>query len=199
MQWWEDMEMPIVNRSQKSALGFSLIEVLVSLIVISLGILGASGLLLKAMSNSKTSESRTVAAMQASSLANSMYANRLFWADTSKSISFQTDGETIVSQTNITADSTTNCNTSSAVCNAKQMAEYDVGQWKLSLNRALPGATSKVACQPSASNLPQNCLIDISWVEGFVNSSTASVNESTAIAETSATDGTRHFFLHVNP
>lgn len=181
------------RRAGRVNTGFSLIEVLVAVLVIALGILGTSGLLVAALSASKTAQSRTVAAMQASSLASAIYTQRGFWGNASQSPGFAATGTTVTRQTQMTISEAPNC---SSHCSAKQMAEYDVRQWLTSLNQALPGAESDVTCSSSgAASQPQHCVIEIRWRENYVQSG-RSVD---ALDDTAATSGTRKFFLHLNP
>ena len=65
----------VAPRCRRSA-GFSLIEVLVSLVVLSLGLLGIASLLGTSLSGSHTSSVRTQAIVLASDIASRMRANR---------------------------------------------------------------------------------------------------------------------------
>ena len=61
------------------ARGFSLIEVMVAVIVICIGVLGIAKMQALALSNTNTSRLRSLAAIEAASLAASMHSNRNFW------------------------------------------------------------------------------------------------------------------------
>src|ERR1700747_1698188 len=63
------------NRGQQ---GFSLIEILVAVLVISIGLLGIAKMQALAISNTGNSRLRALAALEASSLASTMQADRTY-------------------------------------------------------------------------------------------------------------------------
>jgi prepilin-type N-terminal cleavage/methylation domain-containing protein len=68
------------HRINKGVRGFSLIEVLVALIVVSVGLLGIAKMQAVAYSSTGVASKRSLAAIEAASLASSMHANRAYWA-----------------------------------------------------------------------------------------------------------------------
>src|SRR5271165_540814 len=60
--------------------GFSLVEVMVALVVCALGLLGLAKMESLAVVSTAVASSRSLAAIQASSLAAAMHANRGYWA-----------------------------------------------------------------------------------------------------------------------
>jgi type IV pilus assembly protein PilV len=60
--------------------GFSLVEVLVSIVVISIGLLGVAKIQALALSSTGTGRMRAMAAFAAASLAATMHADRQYWA-----------------------------------------------------------------------------------------------------------------------
>ena len=69
----------LAGRSPRQA-GFSLIEVMVALVVCSIGLLGLAKMESLALSSEDLSGNRTIAAIEASSLAAMMHADRGYWA-----------------------------------------------------------------------------------------------------------------------
>src|SRR5579871_1527755 len=63
------------------AAGFSLIEVMVALIVLSVGLLGIARMQTLALSSTNVASKRSLAAIEAASLAASMHENRGYWAN----------------------------------------------------------------------------------------------------------------------
>lgn len=175
--------------SKRKVAGFSLIETLVSILIISLGIMGTSSLLIKGMSNAKTASLRSIAAMQASSLAAAMYANRTFWASRANAISFTSSGTSLATKSSNLDTSQTSC----SACTPAQLAGLEASTWAASLGNALPDAKSDVSCPAVADNAAHNCTIKISWSERFVDSG------KNAAAASAATAGERNYFLHVEP
>ena len=114
--------------------GFTLIEVLVSVFVLALGVIGVAGMQLTAMRNSQVSNYQTVAVQLAAELADKMRSNAVEMAKTDDSNAFiftynsATDGEPTVG---------TKCY--ATTCTAEQMADFDVYEWKQRLRALLPG------------------------------------------------------------
>lgn len=182
------------------SLGFSLLEVMISLIIISLGILGITGMLIKGMSNAKSANQRTIAALQASSLAASMYANRAFWAAPSPAVSFSTQWgaskPSITSSTNINFIDASSCDGAGKKCTPQQIAGADAQNWINSINSSLANGASNVSCTTRSDGafMINNCDITLSWTEKFVDASNKISSSSSA-----ATSGTRTYTLHVLP
>lgn len=187
------------SRAARRPGGFTLIEVLVALVIISLGILGATGLMLKAMASAKASSLRTVAALQAASLASAMYANRIYWADTAQSPCFSTSGGGTPGCSYLTvASPATEC----SPCTATARAIADLAAWRDSVEAALPQAKLDVNCldgTPGATaqaSRPQSCSIRLAWNEHFIDVRHADNPQPIASA---ATFGSRAYVLHVTP
>lgn len=165
--------------------GFSLIEVLVSILIISIGLLGTSYLLIKGSSNAKTSSLRATAAAQASSLASSMYANNEFWNQRNQLIAFKTNKTNIDSISTNIITTKENCGN----CTPAELAGADIKSWLGSLATALPEAKSEVNCPAVTTNKTRSCIIKITWTEHFFGGNEAS--------ESAATFGNRDYFLHI--
>ena len=74
----ENAQHPNPYRTQ----GFSLIEVMVAVVVICIGLLGIAKMQAMALSNTNMSRQRSLAAIEAASIAASMHSNRQYWAGT---------------------------------------------------------------------------------------------------------------------
>ena len=97
--------------------GFSLMEVLIALVILSIGLLGIAGLQATSKRTSYEAFQRTTATMLAQDIIERMRANN-----------------TQLSAYNGTVDTTTitytDCGTSTADCTAAQLATYDLYQWQ---------------------------------------------------------------------
>src|ERR1700754_3026480 len=62
------------------ARGFSMIEVMVALIIISVGLLGIAKMQALALSSTGTARLRSLAAIEAASLASVMHSDRAYWS-----------------------------------------------------------------------------------------------------------------------
>jgi type IV pilus assembly protein PilV len=149
--------------------GFSLVEVMVALVVCSVGLLGLAKMESLALSSTGVAGSRSIAAIQASSLAAAMHANPGYWAagvaPASTSISVIGGVLTITDPGLATV---TTCLTPGATsCTPALMAAYDVRQWATALQTVLPGYLTTINCTITVG-IPVTCTIQIQWSENAV-------------------------------
>jgi type IV pilus assembly protein PilV len=171
--------------------GFSLVEVMVAVVVICVGLLGIAKMQALALSNTTIARQRSLAAMQAASLASAMHSNREYWAGAAPPATFTSaqGGNAIPvvasSDANLAAGVTaalpawptdpTLC--MNFTCSNEQLAAFDVAWWLVSLNNLLPNPSSSISCQPVA---PVACIIQISWTENVVNNNSGQTNAPNA-------------------
>jgi type IV pilus assembly protein PilV len=196
--------------------GFSLVEVLVALLVISIGLLGIAKMQALALSNTNGGRLRALAALQAESLASTIQAERNYWGNVSADLTIgittsggsstinSTDNSANVNATITCAASSTttiggcsgglDCTKTSTPCNAQTMAAYDLQQWAGRVQQLLGQDVVQIFCNKLTPTVPVTCRITINWTEAQVNSTTS---ES---AFTSATAvGLPSYQLFVNP
>jgi len=172
--------------------GFSLVEVLVALVVLGIGLLGIAKLEAAAFSNTTVAARRSLAAVEADSLAASMHVNRGYWssldpAGATVTVAGSTvtvgAGAGILLAAAVAAPPT--CNSVVTACTVANLAAYDLAQWALALNAVLPNSTGTVACGIGS---PLVCTINIEWYENAVavNSQEASTAASAASAASAA-------------
>jgi len=113
--------------------GFTLLEVLVSLLVLSIGLIGVAGLQLLGVSNSRDAYFRTQAVMLSYDISDRMRANQ----DAVDSATYSGHAGTL----NSSCRSTTGCTSA-------QMAGDDVALWKQAL-ASLPGGEGVVCIDSS--------------------------------------------------
>lgn len=139
----------------KKQSGFSMLEVLVSLIIILLGALGMAGIQMLSISNTEIARYQSLAALLASSMAAEIQGNKAFWSAAPTGISV-TGGA--VSG----GPSGGSCGTG---CSASQVAGNSLQTWATSINSVLPpGATGTVNC----ANTPAVCTVLLTWLENNV-------------------------------
>jgi type IV pilus assembly protein PilV len=148
--------------------GFSLVEVLVALIIIGVGMLGIAKIQALAYASTATASLRSLAAIEASSLAAAMRANRNYWSTAAATApqTISVTGNVVTASTDAQLiGSAVDCSVS--VCSVSaQLAAYDLSQWGKSLNALLPADTASVVCQPPVTlAYPVGCSITVSWVE----------------------------------
>jgi type IV pilus assembly protein PilV len=176
------------KQSLNNRRGFSMVEVMVALVVLSTGLLGIAKVQALAYSSTATASKRSLAAMEASSLAAAMRANRLYWSTASapNPLTITSSGST-PTISDATLGTAINCvfgtTGSVAPCTTAQMAAYDLQQWAASLSALLPNAGADIRCP---LNTPVICTITISWDEKTVavNQQASAFNQSAPVQST---------------
>jgi len=119
-----------INHNIKKQSGFNLIEVMVALVIFSIGLLGLAGLQQVGLVQNTTAMQRTQAMSLAYDILDRMRNN--------KSEDYSS----------VTSASSPNCVTSA--CNTSQTASYDIYEWNLALADALPNGTGFITGSPTA-------------------------------------------------
>jgi type IV pilus assembly protein PilV len=170
------------HRRQKGrpprAAGFTLVEVLVALIIIAVGMLGLAKIQALAYASTGIAGSQSLAALQASSLASAMRANRSYWSTVANNFSFTNTAGTLASTDATLTNTTYTC---TSACTPAQVAAHDLTAWTASLTAVLPKPTATISCLTAAG-----CSITIAWVENNV-SVNAQTQGSTALQQQSYT------------
>lgn len=179
--------------TKRQALGFSMIEVLVSLVIIAFGLLGLSRMQAAALANTQIARARSLIALQASSLAAAMHGNRAFWAEGAAPGTASAIGTTITDASNI-LNATVDCSpTATATCTPAQMAAYDVQTWVANMNDRFPSYTATITCTTVVGQ-PISCVINVNWAEKYI-----AINRSTTTAGGATQTATQQFSLYVEP
>jgi type IV pilus assembly protein PilV len=137
--------------------GFTLLEVLIAVLVFSIGLLGVAGMVLASMRGTHTAQLHTQAIVQAQWIGDAMRANQTGVMDGNYDID--------------PAPSTGSANCD-AGCSAAQAATRDLQRWGSQLAQALPAGRGSINCE---LNPPQRegrdafpaglCTIRITWSE----------------------------------
>lgn len=138
------MAQPLPNSSPTLQRGISLIEVLITIVILAIGLLGISALQITSMRNQNDSYARSLAVQQAGDMAERMQANEA--------------GVTAGNYNNIsTTPADPNCFASG--CTAAQMAQYDAYEWNTDNAALLSNGAGTVAGPDAAGQY----LISVSW------------------------------------
>ena len=156
--------------------GFTLMEVLVALVIISIGLLGIAAMQASAVASTHSAQSESLVSIEARSLADAMQANPIYWhggnfPTSAFSVEAPAAGATMGTVTDSTLGAAGPDCTQTA-CTDVQLAAYDVQTWGAQLNAQVPGATGSILCHAAA---PTACSITVSWSQ----KATAAVNEGT--------------------
>jgi type IV pilus assembly protein PilV len=168
----------------RRASGFSLLEVLVALVVLSVGLLGIAKMQALGLSSTTVAGKRALAALEADSLAATMHENRAYWS-TGAAVGTQTFTGVV--------NGAASClqGVAAGPCTPAQLAAYDLQVWALNLNQLLPNYVATVNCQ----NNPVTCLVTITWTEKTLAIST----NGQASAATAGGTNTPDYTLFVEP
>lgn len=142
--------MPIIYRPNIRILrnqnGFSMVEILITVLVLSLGLLGMAGLITTGMRSNAVAQYRSIATQQTLDMADRMRANLV--------------AVRAGSYDAITANIPTSNDCVASECSAAQMAAYDHAQWNTANSRSLPGGAGTVV-----GNLTAGFVITLMWTE----------------------------------
>lgn len=151
----------------KTYRGFTLLEVLIALLVFSLGLLGMAGLLIVSVKTNHSAYLRTQASFLAQSMADRMRANvPRVWTNDYNAAYPTADADPCAS---------------GAACSRADMATRDKAEWSTQLTDFLPNAAANILCAPTAgasvsaedaeNGAPYQgtCAMTISWNESTVN------------------------------
>jgi type IV pilus assembly protein PilV len=161
----------------RRARGFSLMEVMVALVVSTVGLLGLAKMEALAMSSTGVASSRSLAAIEASSLAAAMHANPGYWqagvAPASILISTASNPYAAAAPCTLTGASS---------CAPAAMAANDLNQWAGAVGNVLPGYLATISC--SQANFPVTCTIQLQWTENGVAVSAQQTQMSNLVTPT---------------
>jgi type IV pilus assembly protein PilV len=162
--------------------GFSLVEVMVAVLIISIGLLGIAKMEALSLSNTGNSRLRALAALQASSLASTMQADRNYWSTVPTAttpLTATVTGGAVTVASDGTLKSAPNCK--NVVCTVANMAAFDLTDWAGSINTLIPSSSTALNCSVPAAGSPPTCTITVTWTENLVNANSAQSNSTTAV------------------
>ena len=132
------------------ARGFSLLEVLITMAVSALALLGAAVLTLHAMKFNQSGRYRTQAVVLSGDIAERIEANK----DGALAGSYEVAAGVAVA-------ALTDC--AASACSTSDLAIYDLAQWVTAVGQLLPGGSAQIT-QSVATN-PTTYQIVVSWVD----------------------------------
>lgn len=128
---------------RRRSAGVSLIEVLISIVIASIGLLALAGVNVSSIRYTKMSQYRGTATQLASDIAERMRANKVGLA----SYNFQTDFAT---QSALVAAAQA-CDSYVVTCTAAALADYDLRTWLSTVRDQLPNGSAFIASQAAQS------------------------------------------------
>jgi type IV pilus assembly protein PilV len=159
-----------IHRTHQLA-GFTLIEVLVAVLVLAIGLLGLAALQVTGLRNNHSAYLRSQATTLALDMADRMRANKI--AVDNPSVAADDNQYALVTGAEIGTDPGYDCAStfpgSQTTCTSSQMAQIDIYQWLMLLQKALPSGTGTVTCNDRLATDGDTCttgsvhVIAITW------------------------------------
>ena len=176
--------------------GFSLVEVLVSVLITSIAVVGLIGMQGIAARNMQTARTRSIVAMQAESLATAMHGNRRFWSFGNAPANFRVAGTTIPDPSGLLKTQSVRCTSETPAptgeCTPDNLASFDVQTWASSMAQLVPTYQAASECGTDETR-SFTCALTITWVERYVRNAQTVANDSLA------TSGMQSFTLYIQP
>ncbi|MBU6421120.1 MAG: type IV pilus modification protein PilV [Gammaproteobacteria bacterium] len=120
------------------ASGFSLLEVLISLVIVAVGLLGIAGLMSNTLKSNDSAAMRTQATAQAYNIIDRMRAN----------MTGVFAGNYVVGMPSSAATGALPSTCTGAACSSPALATYDIGQWEYELAKLLPQGRGSISITP---------------------------------------------------
>ena len=158
----------------KNQRGFSMIEVLVTLLIVSLALLGTAGLQAYAMRLNQGGQFRTQAVFLAADLAERMEANKAGVVAGSYALALSSDPGAL----------STACMT--GTCTAATLAAFDLSQWQSAIAASLPQSSWSVV---NAGGSPSTVTITLNWVDRRADTTFAAANAASAVGSDASGTG----------
>lgn len=135
--------------------GFSMLEILITLVIVATALFGTAGLQANAMRMNQGGQFRTQAVFLASDIAERMEANKAEAVTTSNYV--------VASFTNVVSGYTADC--TAVVCSSADLASWDLNQWETAIvNLGLPQASWQITqIQTIPANPPNNPIASATY------------------------------------
>jgi type IV pilus assembly protein PilV len=157
---------------KRTSKGFTLIEVLIAVLVLSIGLLGVAGTLVTASHSAGSNYLKQQGVQYAYGIVDRMHANPSA-ADNPSS----TTNPYVVSLAAPAATIANDCTTAS--CTPAQLAAYDVWQWQTDLKNNLPNGLGSVGVAAGGSDGQTTIVtVTVQWGDQPAPSSTAATTNS---------------------
>jgi type IV pilus assembly protein PilV len=177
-------------KNRRASQGFTLIEVLVAVVVVSLGMLGIAATLFASARSATSGYTRQIAVQYAYDIIDRMRANQVEAA--------QAGGPYTATISTTAPSSSPSENCLDTTCTAAEMAAYDVWDWETQLWKNLPQGSGSVTIA-AGSNDTYTVTVTVTWNDaagtsafaqgsgGYSSSSTTGTNLGSYTVVTSLT------------
>lgn len=157
--------MKIMHSQHHKQTGFTLLESMLTLFVLTIGILGVAGLQMRGMDSGRLASQRMIVVVKTQEIIERMRANVGYGTP----IFFKAGA---IPRNNLmfyngAVATNGNCNDGTTVCNPAALAADDIDEWRSSLAAALPAlAGSTITVTPAASqDAPYTVTVTVTWAD----------------------------------
>lgn len=183
----------------KREAGTTLIEIMVSIVVIAVGLLGLASMQINALKFQQTASQRSEAMQASYDLADRMRANFVFTtpdlaaSERTANESKYTSTGTYASKSSAAHTSPNNCGTVTpgGACTTLQVAANDLEEWQLALKRRLAGGAGYIV--PIAGTTNSTFDVTIMWQEASLDAV-----DTTCPTAVTAPKGVRCFTVRIS-
>ncbi|MEY4756547.1 MAG: type pilus modification protein PilV [Pseudomonadota bacterium] len=161
-----------------SELGFSMIEVLVTMLIISLALMGTAGLQAYAMRLNQGGQFRTQAVFLASDIAERIESNPVAAASGDYVVTLINSADFLAS----TSQASTDCQDNP--CNSAALAAFDLSDWQTAIAQTLPQSSWSI--DRTVDALTSTYTITINWVDRQDNVTQASPDTGSSFGSTAS-------------
>lgn len=150
-----------MNRTQSGA---TLIEILITMVIVAVGILGIAGLQLASVRYQQTSIFRASATAQAQVIAERIRANATVLNGATDDSSYRAEDD-YAAATDIPSNPT--CGLGLTTCTPSESAQRDLREWRQLLARELPGGRGSIyrVTNTAGTSAPYSRMIIVMWNE----------------------------------
>ena len=175
---------PTTRRNQR---GFSMIEVLVTLLIIALALLGTAGLQAYSMRLNQGGQFRTQAVFLVADLTERMEANKNAISKGAYALALSNAPNPLLTSC---IDAVCTCDRlAGGVCSA--LALYDLSVWQNTVAATLPQSSWSVV---NVGGNPSTVTVTVSWVDRRADTTNAAFDNTSQLGSNAAGSGERFFY-----
>lgn len=159
-----------LDKSRFASSGFTLIEVLISVFILGVGILGVFSMQSHALKDNQDAYIRTQAVFLAYDLSDRIRANSDYWrqqiADNTVATAVANAAYTFCNAYDPTSDTVAEPPVQPSECTAQELAAYDLYRWKKDVDDILPNAQVTISREVDANTTTTDqdiIQIEIKW------------------------------------
>jgi len=145
--------------------GFTLVEILVTVLILAVGSLGIASLQLAGLKYTSGSYARTQAVLLADDMANRIKSNRTFALNQLPNGTFELTSPYMTGPFGTVLTSTNDC--LQVTCDSAELAEYDLDSWIAEIQRVLPSGQGQVTIidriNPATGLTERQFNIGVQW------------------------------------